>query len=480
MNNKKLLRVLCFFSLALSMQSRAIDNRQKIGLGAAIVVCGAGIWWLYNYNQEISNEELAERAQSLYDAVHNKHSSITFLYKPGVLEKASEIQLNGLVRHKDIGRLKDVAKDLPQLNRMMRSLRQRMKKDEKDGKSVDEVLVKRYEELENLRGKLRIMANFWKEHASFFALHRFLGELSSRYAQVRTGSVSGLFDFCIHKEADSLNSLSQLISNLKRDVSILRDKADVCERYPMLFGQAGGLIKELNQIEQNMQALICFFKLENEFNRFDAFAQKLSFQDSQDLVAKVKGVYAGKQKYPFTHVAEEANTALSALENRRNAVTGFAVLFAQNDSFSARAYDLLKRADDLTAFLTVLRDKVVSLDEYEKDGKKHRKDKQHEKELVLERERIRKEDERKKEALRIEKKRVAAEEKRVQVEYEKVLREQQTEVYKADQKVREAALARDKTQKEKEIQELKMREAVVNAQAASHKSTTQDQATQTN
>ncbi len=475
MNSKKLLRLLCFFSLAaMPMQSRALDvDDQKMGIGAAIVVCGAGIWWLYSwYKQEIPNEELADQAQSLYEAVHSKHSSITFLYRPGILEHTTEIQLNGLVGHSDIGRLKDVAKDLPQLDRKIKLLDQRRKKDEKDGKSEDEVLVKCYNELENLRGKLRIMAIFWKEHVSFFALHRFLGELSSRYAQVRGYSVSELFDFCIRKEDDSLNSLSQFISNLKRDVSILRDKADICEKYPMLFGQAAGLIEELNQIEQNMQALSHFLRLEKEFKRFDVFAQKLSFQNPQDLTAKVKGVYAGKQQYPFTYVAQEANAALSSLENRRNAVTGCSVLFDYQDSFSPRAYDLLKRVDDLTTFLTTLRDTVVSLDEYAKDHKIHRKDKQHEKELALERERIRKEDERKKEELRIEKERVATEEKRVKVEQnkvnvqrEKALREQQTEVYKADQKVREAALARDKAQKEKEIQELKTREAVVNAQA---------------
>lgn len=472
MNSKNLLRLLCLLLLAaLPTQSRAeIDQRVWIGGGVLGVV--AGMWGLYNwYNQEISNEELADQAQNLYDAVHNKHSSITFLYRPGILEHTSEIQLNELVGHKDIGRLNGVAKDLPQLNRMIRLLNKRMKKDEKEGKPEDGVLVKCYKELAILRGKLRIMAIFWKEHASFFALHRFLAELSSQYAQVRGGLVSELFDFSTRNGSDSLDFLSQFLSDIKRDVSILRDKADVCEKYPMLFGQAAGLIEELNQIEENMQALICFFKLEIEFNKFDAFAQKLSFQDPQNLIAKVKGVYAGKQQYPFAYVAQEANAALSSLENRRNAVTGYAVLFDHEDSFSPRAYDLLKRVDDLTAFLIALRDTVVSLDEYAKDCKIHRKDKQHEKELALERERIRKEDERKKEALRIEKERVAAEKKRVKVEQDKVnaqrekaLRKQQSEVYKADQKVREAALARDKAQKEKEIQELKTREEVAKAQ----------------
>ncbi len=445
MNSKKLLQLLCFFSFAgVPMQSRALDN-QKIGIGAVILGCGAGIWCFYNwYNQEISNQELADQAQRLYDAVHNKHSSITFLYKLGILEHTSEIQLNELTGHKDIGRLKDVAKDLPQLNRKIQLLRQRMEKDEKDGKSEDERLVKCYKELVNLREKLKIMTIFWKEHASFFILHRFLGELSSQYVQVRSCLVSELFDFCTRNGTDSL---SHLLLSIKRDVTILRDKADVCEKYPMLFGHAAGLIEELNQIEQNAEALTRFFRLEKEFKRFDAFAQKLSFQYSQDLVAKVKGVYAGKQQYPFAYVAQEANAALSSLDNRRNAVTGYAVLFDYEDSFSPRAYDLLKRVDDLTAFLTVLRDTVVSLDEYAKDCKIHRKDKQHEKELALERERIRKEDERKKEKLCVEKERVAAEKKRVQVEQDKVnaerektLREQQTELYKADQKVREAII----------------------------------------
>ena len=456
------------------MQSRALDN-QKIGLGVIIVGCGAGIWWLYNwYNQGISNEELADQAQSLYDAVHNKHSSITLLYKLGILEHTTEIQLYELVGHTDNGRFKEVAKDLPQLHRMIQFLNRRIKNDEKDGKSEDEALVKCYKELVNLRKKLRIMANFWKEHVSFFTLHRFLGKLSSQYAQMRKSSVSELFDFCAGNEGDVLDRLSRLISNINRDVSILRDKANVCEKYPLLFGQAAALIEELNQIEQNMQALIRFFRLENEFNRFDPFAKSLSFQNPQDLVAKIKGVYAGKQHYPFTYVAQEANAGLSSLENRRNAVTGYAVLFDHEDSFSSRAYDLLKRVDDLTIFLTVLRDTAVSLDEYEKDGKKQRKATQQEKELALERERIGKEDERKKEEMRIEKERVAAEEKRVKVEQnkvnaqrEKALREQQTELYKADQKVREAALDRDKAQKEKEMQELKTQEAIAKAQAAS-------------
>ncbi len=461
MKKTKIFSLLLAFSLLITpLPSRAATINQKLAAAAtAVGVSCVALYGLYKwYFAEISNTELCEQGKRLYEALHGKHTSIALLYR-SLSTEMNEVQLYELVNHKDLPRLKDVSKDLPQLNSMIMLFSARLKKESNEGNLTDFALEKQCNELKSLRDALKRVADFWKTHACFYELHYTVSDVSSQYSSVRSGLVSELFDYYAKRGEKAFDKLAP---QLEQDVRILSDKAASCESYSVLFSNTQSLIGELELIQESAAALKAFLALEKEFQRYDGFAKKLSFRDFQELPAKVKGVYAGKQDHPFEYVAREANKALSALESDRNAVIASPSLFNQEDPFSQRVYDLLGRVEELSLFLTTLREQVVSLPEYDYDMRVRRKDKQYAKEVALEQERIRKEDERKKEELRLEKewaeRSERIEQEKIDALREKAVREQMAKKYEADKKLEQGRLLNEVTQKEKEIQELKMQQ----------------------
>ncbi len=413
MSHKKLLSLLCIFSLAITqkVESHSWSSTEMVGVGAAAVITVAASVSFYRwYFKEASNEELCDHAQSLYEAVSEKYGSMALLYNPKLLKIGlnQEGELFDLAGHRDLPRVPDVLRDLPQLGRRIDMLTKRIKRDREKGAIDDDELIKVKEQLVGLHSKLQVMADFWTEHKVFFELHSVLSELARKYGELRT--VSQLYDFYTSHNMQALNQLEKQVNG-----RIVGLASKVGVRYVMLAHQAAVWLDDLKQIQRNIVALRTFVQLEKTFTELDAFARQVSFSTPDELAAKIKAVYS-EQEYPFKYVAQKANAAITSLEKSRVAMDQQAILFNTEDSFCPRAVDLLKRSGDLATFLPSLRDTVTSLPGYETDVRRQRKDKKHAQQVALEQQRIQAEKEQEQEKLRLEQERIDAEKERDRAE----------------------------------------------------------------
>ena len=250
MNNKQRAQLLCFFScIALSLHTHSVSKKTII-LGSAVALSMGGLYKFYRwYTAEYTNAELCDQAQKLYDALHEKHGAITFLYRTG-LDTISESQLKALIGHNDIDRLQAVVQDLPQLQDCIAVLKKRIKRDTKVRMSKDEALIKWHDELEHFRKKLAEVALFWNEHAPYFRLHAIIVKLTKRYSDLLTSHI-------IPQEQKQLDVLQTQIT---RSIELLERKAKECKKYDELWGQAVQLIAALNHSKTLIAANIQHIK----------------------------------------------------------------------------------------------------------------------------------------------------------------------------------------------------------------------------
>ncbi|TET35486.1 hypothetical protein E3J61_01880 [Candidatus Dependentiae bacterium] len=242
-------------SLALSMDcNRSWDERRDgeklciIGAVSAVVV--GGTYLLYKlFTWEASNEKVLRRAQHLYDTLNDAYKGMDLMDKVETLSRYTEQDLATIAFHRDVTMLASVASDLRSLQNERNTLRFRVRRDA--GKRDATIVEMRalMSDIKPLELKLKLLKQFWSEHASFFDLYHYIKTLADCYEDARTD----VYEAELVRRAIMALSVNtnrtypclHFAETLKRDIDGLKCRMSNAHRYDVLYGKAERLCESL-------------------------------------------------------------------------------------------------------------------------------------------------------------------------------------------------------------------------------------------
>ncbi len=242
-------------SLAFPMDcNRSWDERRDgeklciITVVSAVVV--GGTYLLYKlFTWEASNEKVLRRAQHLYDTLNDTYKGMDLMDKVETLSRYTEQDLATIAFHRDVSMLASVASDLRSLQNERNTLRFRVRRDagKKDATIVEMRAL--MSDIKPLELKLKLLKQFWSEHASFFDLYHYIKTLADCYEDARTD----VYEAELVRRAIMALSVNtnrtypclHFAETLKRDIDGLKCRMSNAHRYDVLYGKAERLCESL-------------------------------------------------------------------------------------------------------------------------------------------------------------------------------------------------------------------------------------------
>ncbi len=281
-------------------------SKYHFGGGVAISAGSIGIYKLYKWaNQEVSNKELSQNAQDVYDKIHETYGSIDFLYRPQKLTIKHVGQLFELAEHKDIAaflrkkagtktrRIANIGVDLPQLFGHISILSNRLQQDQNAGKSVDHYMANLLKTMEKFRDDLKGIKLFWDTHAVFFSVHTLFTELSDTYKLYDYRNSSAvkmkIRDNTIEKEEKQLYPFKCFGEKLAKDIMSLEEHIEPLYSKAKQFDEESATQANyrsmLAQVESLCRQLIC---LRDVVANLEEYLEDVENYKKAQLVAEVK------------------------------------------------------------------------------------------------------------------------------------------------------------------------------------------------
>ncbi len=219
-------------------------------IGAVSAVVAGGTYLLYKlFTWEASNEKVLYRAQHLYDTLNDTYKGMDLMDKVETLSRYTEQDLATIAFHRDVTMLASVASDLRSLQNERNTLRFRVRRDagKKDATIVEMRAL--MSDIKPLELKLKLLKQFWSEHASFFDLYHYIKTLADCYEDARTD----VYEAELVRRAIMALSVNtnrtypclHFAETLKRDIDGLKCRMSNAHRYDVLYGKAERLCESL-------------------------------------------------------------------------------------------------------------------------------------------------------------------------------------------------------------------------------------------